>query len=249
MFEGDGKWHLGLTLAISIGLHVVLAFCLSKVIISSLPVSDLTLQNFSEPPPRVIPRPRHTPRQDPKLADITDIKDIRIPQRSLPPIEPIKTERIQRGRGSGATFAGLTDAAGAGSEGVEVPVVPGAPLLQEGLGLGQWTPKDLSKVSSFAHDYSTPQSYLEMVKLKIERYKEYPEKARARQIEGRVIVRFVITPEGYIKALEIIEKSRSRYLDEAALEAVNSARPFPKPPKQFFEGDIILTVTIVFELK
>ena len=45
---------------------------------------------------------------------------------------------------------------------------------------------------------SKRQDYLEMVKVKIEGQKQYPEEARTRHIEGRVSVRFTITPEGHI---------------------------------------------------
>jgi protein TonB len=248
MFEGDGKWHLGLTLAISIGLHVVLAFCLSRVIITSLTVSDLTFQEFTEPPPRVIPRPRHAPREAQNLADITEIKDLRVPQRSLPPPEPIKTEPPQRSRVAGASFAGLTDAAALGGEKIDVPVVPGSLLAHGGSGLGQWTPKDLSAISGSGADYSTPQSYLEMVRLKIERHKKYPEEARTRRMEGRVTVRFVITPEGDIRDTAVVKSSRQKALDEAALLAVQNASPFPRPPARHFKGSVPLTVTVVFEL-
>jgi len=248
MFEGDGKWQLGLTLAISFGLHVVLAVCLSMVTIPSLIVTDLTFQEFSEPPPRSIPRPRHAPREAQNLADITEIKDFRVPQRSLPPPEPVKTEPPQRSRAAGANFAGLADAAGPGGEKIDVPAVPGSLLVHAGTGLGQWTPKDLSAISGSGADYSTPQSYLEMVKLKIERHKEYPEKARARQIAGGVTVRFVITLEGEIKNAQVAKSSRHSLLDEAAIKAVKSAAPFPKPPARFFKQEIPVTVTVVFEL-
>ncbi|MCD4715820.1 MAG: energy transducer TonB, partial [Desulfobacterales bacterium] len=59
---------------------------------------------------------------------------------------------------------------------------------------------------------------------------------------------FVITPEGDIKGSKILKTSGHDHLDEAALTAVKLSAPFPKPPKQFFKGEITLAITVVFEL-
>lgn len=87
-----------------------------------------------------------------------------------------------------------------------------------------------------------------MVRLKIERHKKYPDIARVKNIEGRVVVRFVITPDGGIREVKIAKRSRNRALDLAALRAVQDAAPFPKPPRRLFKGEIPLELTIVFEL-
>jgi protein TonB len=87
-----------------------------------------------------------------------------------------------------------------------------------------------------------------MVRLKIERNKKYPEEARSRQIEGRVTVKFVIMPEGGIRDAAIVKSSSQKALDMAALQAVQNASPFPRPPARFFKGPVPLTVTVVFEL-
>jgi protein TonB len=246
--EGDGQWYLGLTLAISIGIHVLIGVYLSTITVTRLlSVTDLAFQDSSEPPPRVIPRPRPMLKELPKVEDIADFRDIKVSQRPIPQIEPIKTESQQRSRSTGATFAGMTDAGGPGEK-IEVPVVPGVPVVQGGAGIGQWTPKDLRQIGDFAQDYLTPQSYLEMVKLKIERSKEYPEKAKARQTQGRVTVHFVITLEGELKTAHITKSSRHAILDDAAVKAVKNAAPFPKPPARLFKEEIPMTITVVFEL-
>lgn len=126
-------------------------------------------------------------------------------------------------------------------EGTSMPDIPAIP----GLKIANWSPEEIVKASG---DYDASLSYLEMVRLKIERYKEYPGTARARQIEGSVTVRFVITLEGGVRAVKIAKSSRHNLLDKAALRAVKSAAPFPKPPKHFFKGEIPLELTIVFEL-
>jgi len=99
-----------------------------------------------------------------------------------------------------------------------------------------------------ACDYTTTDSYLEMVRLRIEKYKRYPKSAKVRQIEGSVTVRFIIRPEGDIRSAEVVKTSGNRVLDGAALTAVKEAAPFPKAPAHLFKGDIPLELTIVFEL-
>jgi len=99
-----------------------------------------------------------------------------------------------------------------------------------------------------ACDYTTTDSYLEMVRLRIERHKRYPKNARVRQIEGSVTVRFIIRPEGDIRSAEVVKTSGNRALDRAALMAVKDAAPFPKAPAHLFKGEIPLELTIVFEL-
>jgi len=126
-------------------------------------------------------------------------------------------------------------------ESISMPDIP-----TSGLKIADWSPGTLVTYG----DYMTAQSYLEMVRLKIERHKKYPDIARIKNIEGSVVVRFVITPEGGVGVceLEVAKGSRNNALDLAALRAVQDAAPFPKPPRRLFKGAIPLELTIVFEL-
>ena len=62
------------------------------------------------------------------------------------------------------------------------------------------------------------------------------------------MVRFTITTRGELRSLEVRTSSRTKALDEAAMEAVRNAAPFPAPPRHLFKGDIPLELAIVFEL-
>jgi len=97
-------------------------------------------------------------------------------------------------------------------------------------------------------DYVTSNDYFEIVRLRIESRKRYPSAAKTKQIEGRVTVRFVIETDGRISSSKVVESSRHRALDQAALSAVKDASPFPRPPKNLFKGPILLEITIMFEL-
>ncbi|MBW1689398.1 MAG: energy transducer TonB [Deltaproteobacteria bacterium] len=114
-----------------------------------------------------------------------------------------------------------------------------------GLNITEWSPPEELVVES---EYVTPNSYMEIVRLMIEKHKRYPNTARIRQIEGSVTIRFVITSEGNVRQTKVVKTSRYRVLDTAALKAVNDAAPFPKPPSQIYKGDLTLEIDIVFEL-
>lgn len=90
--------------------------------------------------------------------------------------------------------------------------------------------------------------YFEMVRMKIEQAKHYPETAKGRMVEGRVTVRFTITSDGQVTALSIVRHSGHRDLDQAALDAVRTAPPFSRPPRALFEGPLHLELTLCFEL-
>lgn len=92
--------------------------------------------------------------------------------------------------------------------------------------------------------YGSVDNYLRMVLMRIEQHKKYPVVARKRHMEGRVRVRFIIGPNGMLRSIRVVEKSRYSVLDEAAVRAVMEAAPFPEPPK----GLMPLEVYIVFEL-
>ncbi len=212
-------------LCVSFVIHLVLFMHISGLYSSSsLAYIELTLQNISKAPTRSIPRPRHRP----KLPDQPqEIKDLRVTQ-LVPRLKPISIEPVEKD---------LPDSL---VEGISMPDIPDVSSPD----ISEWSPDQLAA----SGDYTTADSYLEMVRLRIERHKRYPENARIRQIEGSVTVHFVITPQGDIKSAEIVKISGNKALDGAALTAIKDAAPFPKAPASLFKGDIPLELTIVFEL-
>lgn len=213
------NWLLrGLT-AVSLGIHIVIFMHISGIYNSNaLTYIELTLQGVSKPSIRSIPRPRHRP----KAPQPMDVKRLNITQQRIPSFKPIKLEPAEKDLPDNLV------------EGISMPDIAAA----SGLNIADWSPGELD----------TSCSYLEMVRLKIERHKEYPDTARTRQIEGSVTIRFIITPEGNVRAVEIAKTSRHKVLDTAALRALQAAAPFPKPPRRLFKGEIPLELTIVFEL-
>lgn len=96
--------------------------------------------------------------------------------------------------------------------------------------------------------FGSRMDYLDMVRLKIERYKQYPPFSRQRNLEGMVTVAFLIGPDGVISGLKVVKSSGFPSLDDAAILAVNNAAPFSSPPEKYFKQAVRVKVPIAFEL-
>jgi protein TonB len=99
-----------------------------------------------------------------------------------------------------------------------------------------------------AGEFVTTNDYFGMVRLKIESCKTYPESAKSRHMEGRVKVQFVITTDGNISSLKVVQHAGHASLSTAALNAVKKAAPFPRPPPGLLKCPLHMEITILFEL-
>ena len=59
----------------------------------------------------------------------------------------------------------------------------------------------------------------------------YPEEARRRGLHGDVLLTVVLSLDGSIKSIEVIQSSGQKVLDAAAERIVRLAAPFPPAPK------------------
>ncbi len=106
-----------------------------------------------------------------------------------------------------------------------------------------------SNISDFdSSPFAGANDYYEMIRLRIEKNKIYPEEAKSRYSEGRVKVQFIITADGQASSLKILKQSRDKNLDNAALNAIIDAAPFPRPPAGIFKGSVPVAISIIFEL-
>jgi len=78
-------------------------------------------------------------------------------------------------------------------------------------------------------------SYEMLLAAKIERQRYYPQRARQLRQEGQPVVRIVIDTMGNVTHLIIENSSGVSLLDEAALDIVRRAQPFPPPPAEYAE--------------
>jgi protein TonB len=136
--------------------------------------------------------------------------------------------------------------------GVEPIAAPQTPHLSSTTPI-DWQPVDKAGIAETAlaassSAYGSSADYLAMVRMMIENHKRYPQAARNRQIQGRAVVRFVISADGSVTDVNLVETSRHGSLDKAALAAVKEAGPFPRPPTHLFSGPVPLEICVVFEL-
>lgn len=78
----------------------------------------------------------------------------------------------------------------------------------------------------------------------IQRRIAYPAMARRMGWEGKVVVAFLILPDGSVRDIRVVQGSGHPVLDRGAVDAVRNASPFPRPPA---EAEIVTPV--VYRLK
>lgn len=84
---------------------------------------------------------------------------------------------------------------------------------------------------------------------KIEKFKYYPRIARKRGFEGKSTVAFTLGKRGELLEISIKNPSPFKLLDEAALEVVKLASPYPPIPETLNMKSIRLTAPIFFTLE
>ncbi len=89
-------------------------------------------------------------------------------------------------------------------------------------------PQQTEEAMMAANATSGVQDYLALVMQQVERHKNYPRVARRRGLEGSVQIRFLIAPDGSVRALNL--EGGHSLLRAAARKAVENAMPFPPPP-------------------
>jgi protein TonB len=229
------NWLLRGLVLLSIGVHA-LALAHMAGLVKSEPVSyiELEMRTAEKPSGRSIPVPPLRQKAKPQLAaqayqPLCAIPVVRPEARHPAPqlnvarpslVEPIAAPQVPR-----VSTSSPIDWQPAGKVGIA---------------------EAASVESSSA--YGSSADYLGMVRMMIENHKLYPHAARQRQIQGRAVVRFVISADGSVTDVALVETSRHGILDKAALAAVKYAGPFPRPPIHLFNGPMPLEICIVFEL-
>jgi protein TonB len=83
----------------------------------------------------------------------------------------------------------------------------------------------------------------------LNRYKRYPDGARARGVQGSVSVQFTLDRAGQVVASRVLRSSGSTLLDEEALAVLQRASPLPTPPDQLAGATFDLSLPIQFRIR
>lgn len=87
--------------------------------------------------------------------------------------------------------------------------------------------------------------YAAGVQRAVTRARVYPELARARGLEGRVVFQIVLSGDGHLLASQLLQSSGAMSLDRAALETVRAAR-YPQAPQGIAVARLPIVVEVVF---
>lgn len=91
--------------------------------------------------------------------------------------------------------------------------------------------------------------FLRQIWEKISVARQYPRIARDRGYEGQPVVNFTVGKEGDLLAVFIEQPSRHSLLDQAAIQTVKDAVPFPRIPEQLKSDTMIFKLPITFRLE
>ena len=90
--------------------------------------------------------------------------------------------------------------------------------------------------------------YLFRLREKIEKNKVYPKRAKRLKQEGRVLVSFYISKEGYIQNISIKNASSFKRLNKAAINLLNKIKKFEPIPKELEKHNWVIEVPINYSI-
>ncbi len=81
------------------------------------------------------------------------------------------------------------------------------------------------------------------------RYREYPDRAKRRGIEGQNMVRLVIQRDGTVSFFEMTSPSGSSILDRATQDMIERVKRFPPFPEDMARTEMNLTIPVIYDLR
>jgi protein TonB len=191
-----------------------------------VPVQDEPVQEA--PSPQVIPEP--APPPPPPMARPKPVKPKPSPpmakpsKPAQPAVDPVRAQPVE--------------SAPAAEPPVTIQPPAPAPVL----------PPPAAQPVTPAPDPALEDGYRTRIRQAVDAHKHYPRMARRLGEEGRVVVAFTVEADGRLAEVRVVESSGSELLDEAALQAVRDAAPFPPFPAGIDRQRWDFTLPLAFSL-
>ena len=112
----------------------------------------------------------------------------------------------------------------------------------------QPAPEDSQETISLDTDDTRYVTYAQAIKERIAGQWKYPQEARKKKLEGRLVVLFSLNREGALTRMDIAESSGHEVLDREAETAVRSAAPFPPFPSTITVNRLNINVSFDYTL-
>lgn len=106
-------------------------------------------------------------------------------------------------------------------------------------------PKPVVVMTSQKNYEKEKNAYFELLHKKIEANKSYPRLAQKRNIEDKVSVSFIISPQGELLSYEVLHGKK--IFHNSALEAIKKSFPL-KPKKEIFHTNLTINMEIIYQL-
>ncbi|MCX5879852.1 MAG: energy transducer TonB [Deltaproteobacteria bacterium] len=112
----------------------------------------------------------------------------------------------------------------------------------------QASSEDSQETISLDTDDKRYVSYAQAIKERIAGQWKYPQEARKKKLEGRLLALFSLNREGALTRMEITKSSGHEVLDREAERAVQSAAPFPPFPSTITVSRLNINVSFDYTL-
>jgi TonB family protein len=110
------------------------------------------------------------------------------------------------------------------------------------------SPEETQDTISLDRDDKRYVTYAQAIKERIAGQWKYPQEARKKKLEGRLVALFSLDREGALTRMEITRSSGHEVLDREAERAVQSAAPFPPFPSTITVSRLNINVSFDYTL-
>ncbi|MEF3194313.1 MAG: energy transducer TonB [Halothiobacillaceae bacterium] len=210
-------------------------------------------------PPPVVPEPVQAPPPPQVLAEPAPAAPpVEPPSPKSTPVQPKPAEPLPpkpvpvRPKPAKPIKAAPAKPAASAVEPVRAQPVESAPAAEVPVAIQSPAPAPVVPLPAVqprpAPDPAVEHGYRARIRQAIDEHKHYPRMARRLGLEGRVVVAFTVEADGRLARVRVVESSGSEVLDEAALEAVRQAAPFPPFPDGVERRQWDFTLPLLFSL-